>query len=110
MSVLLISKTAGKSKYNTKRENQVILLMITDGKKWHHLAVKTLQAFFRGVTSNNNGKFYCLNCFHSFRTKNELEKHEKICNDHDYCYVEMPEKDNLMCILILELIGFYCMY
>ena len=21
------------------------------------------------------------------------EKHEKICNDHDYCYVEMPDKD-----------------
>ena len=31
---------AYKSKYNLKRENQVILLMITDGKKWHYLAVK----------------------------------------------------------------------
>ena len=31
-----------KSKYNFKRENQVILLMITDGKKWHYLAVKSL--------------------------------------------------------------------
>ena len=29
-----------KSKYNLKRENQVILLMISDGKKWHYLAVK----------------------------------------------------------------------
>ena len=29
-----------KSKYNLNRENQVILLMITDGKKWHYLAVK----------------------------------------------------------------------
>ena len=31
---------AYKSKYNLKRESQVILLMITDGKKWHYLAVK----------------------------------------------------------------------
>ena len=31
---------AYKSKYNLKRENQVILLMITDGKKWHYLAVE----------------------------------------------------------------------
>ena len=32
-----------KSKYNCKRENQVILLMITDGvEKWHYLAVKNL--------------------------------------------------------------------
>ena len=27
-----------KSKYDEKRENQVILLMTTDGKKWHYLA------------------------------------------------------------------------
>ena len=27
---------AYKSKYNLERENQVILLMITDGKKWHY--------------------------------------------------------------------------
>ena len=20
--------------------------------------------------------------------------HKKVCEDHDYCYVEMPEKDN----------------
>ena len=29
-----------KSKYNLTHENQVILLMITDGEKWHYLAVK----------------------------------------------------------------------
>ena len=33
---------AYKSKYNLKRENQVILLMITDGEKWHYLAVKKI--------------------------------------------------------------------
>ena len=33
---------AYKSKYNLTRENQVILLMITDGEKWHNLAVKRL--------------------------------------------------------------------
>ena len=26
--------------YNLTRENHVILLMITDGEKWHYLAVK----------------------------------------------------------------------
>ena len=35
---------AYKSKYNLTRENQVILLMITDGEKWHYLAVKKLSA------------------------------------------------------------------
>ena len=28
-------KLAYKSKYNNKRNNEIILLMITDGKKWH---------------------------------------------------------------------------
>ena len=37
-------RLAYKSKYNFKRENQVILLMIADGKKRHYLAVKSLSA------------------------------------------------------------------
>ena len=48
--------------------------MITDGEKWHYLAVKSLSALFRGATSNNNnGDFSCLNCFHSLRTENKLK-------------------------------------
>ena len=46
--------------------------MITDGKKWHHLVLKTLSALLRGITSNNNGEFYCLNCFQSLITKNKV--------------------------------------
>ena len=86
-------RLAYKSKHNFKRENQVILLMINDGKKWHYITVKRLSALLRGITSNHKEDFYCLNCFHSYSTKEKLKKHEKICNDHDYCYVEMPDKD-----------------
>ena len=82
-----------KSKYNHKRKNQVILLMITDGKKWHYLAVRSLSALFREITSSNNGDFYCLNCFHSYRTLNKLKKHERVCNNHDYCHVDMPKEN-----------------
>ena len=67
--------------------------MITnDGEKWHYLAVKKLSALLRGITSNNHGDFYCLNCLHSYRTKEKLKKHEKVCNNHDYCYVKMPNE------------------
>ena len=41
-----------------------------------------------------NGIIYCLNCFLSYRTKNKLEEHKKICENYDYCKVEMPTKDN----------------
>ena len=63
-----------KSKYNHKRGNQVILLMITtDCEKWHYLAVKKLSALLRGMTSNNHPDFYCLNCLHSYRAKEKLK-------------------------------------
>ena len=80
---------AYKSKYDLNDENQVILLMITDGKKWHYLPVKNVSALFRRITPNSNGDFYCLNCFHSFRAENKLQKHKKVCESNDYCYVEM---------------------
>ena len=57
--------------------------MITDNKqsdkidKWHYIALKSdsidnefnrpkgsLSRLFRGITSNNNGGFYCLGCLH----------------------------------------------
>ena len=84
---------AYKSKYNLNRENQVTLLMITDSEKWHYLAVKSLSALFRGITSKQDGDFYCLNCFKSYTTENKLKKHKKVC---DYWYVEMPEDNKIL--------------
>ena len=67
---------AYKSKYNRKRENQVVLLIITNGEqsdevnKWYYIALKSvrtddgfnhpiisLSRLFRGITSNNDGDF-----------------------------------------------------
>ena len=83
---------AYKSKNNLTQEKQIILLMISDGQKWHYLVVKNLSRLLRGITSNHKEDFYCLNCFHSYRT--ELEAQKKICENHDYCHVEMPTKNN----------------
>ena len=85
---------AYKSQHNLTRKKQVILLMITDGEKWHYTAVTRLSGLLKGVTGNNNGDFYCLNCFHAYRTKSKLETHKKIRENHDYCHVEMPNEDN----------------
>ena len=68
--------------------------MITDGQKQHYLAVKSFSALLRGITPNHKEDFYYSNCFRSYSTKNRLEKHEKVCNNHDYSYVKMPEKEN----------------
>ena len=49
--------------------------MIIDSKKWHYLAVKSLFELFRGIATNHKDDFYCLNCLHSYTTKNKLKKH-----------------------------------
>ena len=56
----------------------LINLLITDGtSNWYYLAIKNLSGLLRGITSNHNGDFYCLNCLHSYRTISKLKKHEK---------------------------------
>ena len=101
MNILFVTHTHNKkeieqayiSKYNYKHKIQVILLIITDdGKKWHYLAARSLTTLLRGITSNHHGDFYCLNCFHSYRTLNKRKKHERVCNNHDYCHVDMPKE------------------
>ena len=98
---------AHKSKYNHKHENQAVLLMITNGEKWHYIVLKSactddhgfnrpirsLSRLFRGITVNHHGD-YCLNCLHSFRTDNALKKHERLCDNNAHCHVEMPTKNN----------------
>ena len=77
------------SNYNEERDNEVNSLMITDSSNnWHYLAVKSVSGLTRRITSTHNGDFDCLNCFHSYRTKVKLKKHEKICKDHDFCYTK----------------------
>ena len=78
-------QVAYKSKQNLTCDKQVILLMITEvillmitnGEKWHYPTVKNLPGLLRGITSTHKEDFYYLNCFHSYRTKKKLEAHKK---------------------------------
>ena len=65
--------------------------MITDGKKWHYLAVTNSSALLQRISSNHEGKFYCLNCFNSYTSKNKLKEHEEIYNNLNSCRIEMPK-------------------
>ena len=62
------------SKFNSNCGKQTILIVISnvveDG--WHYLAVKKTVWITKKIISNYDGDFYCLNCLHSFRTKNKL--------------------------------------
>ena len=65
------------SKHSLKRENKVILLMITDGEKWHYVAVQNLPVLLRERTLNLGVDYYCMNCFHYLEQKINLN-HIKI--------------------------------
>ena len=67
--------------------------MIPSRETWHYHAVKRLSALLKGVTSKNNGDFYCLNYLHSFRTKSKLESHKNVCKNKDFCNVIIPSEN-----------------
>ena len=85
---------AYKSKYNKRKKQVILSMIITNGKKYHYLVVTNISALFQRISSNHDGDFYCLNCFSSYTTKNKLKEHEEICNNHDSCRIEMPDWAN----------------
>ena len=46
-------QVAYKSKQNLTCDKQVILLIMTDGEKWHYLTVKNLPGLLRGIKSTH---------------------------------------------------------
>ena len=65
--------------------------MISNEEGWNYIAVEKLPVLLKGITSKHNGDNYCLNCLHSFRTK---DKHEYItCENTDFCIAAMPSED-----------------
>ena len=55
--------------------------MITYGTtNWHYLAIKNISGLLRGIMSNHNGDFYCLNCFH-------IEQKENLKNMKEYVMI-----------------------
>ena len=84
-------------KFELNNEISLNILYVPHNTKKIQIAYKSkhnLPGLFKGITSNHKEDFHCLNCFHIFRTKNKLEEHKKICENHNYCNVEMPNEDN----------------
>ena len=84
---------ANFSKHKSYRQKQVILLMIPHGEGWYYIVVKKLLALLGEITSNHHGVFYCLSCLHSFRARNKLKFHKKVCENKDFCNMVVPSED-----------------
>ena len=77
--------------HNSNQEKHVTLLIISSGEKLrHYLALKKLSPLSTGITSKYYGEFDCL---HSFRKKNRLAAHKRVCENKDFCNVTMPSED-----------------
>ena len=53
-----------------------------------------LSALLREIASKYYGDLYCLYCLTSYKTKNKLESHKKVCENKDVCNIVMPSEDN----------------
>ena len=69
--------------------------MISNGENWHYLAINSLSRLLRGITSNHDGDYYCLNCFRSYRTENKLNVHKK--------YVKIMNIVILRCLVLITI-------
>ena len=54
---------------------------------------KKVSVLLREITSKYDCDFYCLNCFHSFRTKNNLKSYKRVSENKDFCNIVMPSED-----------------
>ena len=56
-----------------KKDQKIINIIILSIEKGFYY----YSALLKGIASNDKGDFYCLNCIHSFITKNKLKWHKK---------------------------------
>ena len=55
--------------------------------------ITSIPNLLRGVSSTHQGNYYCLNCFHSYRTESTLKRHEEICINNKFTLIKMPTED-----------------
>ena len=75
----------------TKRKHNIILLLIKDGEKSHYCLVKNISALLSSqINSNDHKRYFCLNCFNSFKDEDKLKEHKKYCYENESVKINMP--------------------
>ena len=84
------------SKY-TGCEHDIVLLLIKDGEKSHYCLVKNISALLSSQINNNNHKrYFCLNCFNSFKSPDSLDKHKEYCYNNECVKISMPPPNTFL--------------
>ena len=77
-----------------KSWKKIIILVISNGGKWHYLAIKKLSALLRRITSTYHGWFLFFILLQ--QQKKKLEFHKNIHENKDFSDIIMSSDDNKM--------------
>ena len=84
------------SKY-TGCEHDIVLLLIKDGEKSHYCLVKNISALLSSQINNHKGtRYFCLNCFNSFKSPDSLDKHKEYCYNNECVKISMPPQNTFL--------------
>ena len=84
------------SKY-TGCEHDIVLLLIKDGEKSHYCLVKNISALLSSqINKNNHKRYFCLNCFNSFKSPDSLDKHKEYCYNNECVKISMPPPNTFL--------------
>lgn len=62
--------------------------MTSNRELWHYFSITKLSALLKSTLM-----IFCLNVFHSFKSKGKLESHKKVYEDEKFCKYVMLSKD-----------------
>ena len=84
------------SKY-TGCKHDIVLLLIKDGENSHYCLVKNISALLSSQINNNDHKrYFCLNCFNSFKSSDSLDKHKEYCYNNECVKIVMPPPNTFL--------------
>ena len=78
---------------HTKRKHDIVLLLIKDGEKSDYCLVKNISALLSSqINSNDHKRYFCLNCFNSFKYEDKLKEHKDYCYENESVKILMPQQ------------------
>ena len=81
----------------TKRKQDIVLLLIKDGEKSHYCLVKNISALLSSqINSNDHKRYFCLNCFNSFKDEDKLKEHKDYCYENESVKILMPQQGTFL--------------
>ena len=82
---------------DTKRKNNITLLLIKDGENSHYCLVKNLSALLISqINAHKGSRNFCLNCLNGFNTTDGLNKHMEYCYNNECVKISMPPRGSYL--------------